>query len=71
MRKKKDEKQSWNVYAEEIRLLREAMLNKKLVVFVGAGISIDSGMPSWSEAITDIAKKLGISEDDLDYMKIP
>ena len=28
-------------------------------------------MPSWSEAITDIAKKLGISEDDLDYMKIP
>lgn len=71
MRKKKDEKQTWDVYAEEIRLLREAMLNKKLVVFVGAGTSIDSGMPSWSEAIIDIAKKLGISEDNLDYMKIP
>lgn len=32
-------------YAEERRLLRRAMLNKKLVVFVGSGASLDSGMP--------------------------
>lgn len=71
MRKKKIDKQTWDVYAEEIHLLREAMFNKKLVVFIGAGTSLDAGMPSWYEAIKDIAKKLKISENNLDYMKIP
>lgn len=59
-------------YKEEIRILRKAMLNQKLVVFVGAGTSLDSGMPSWFDAIRMIADRLGIRDDgNLDYMKIP
>ena len=60
-----------DVYAEEIRLLREAMLNKKLVVFVGSGTSLDAGMPSWSGAVKNIANKLGIPEKEIDNLKIP
>ena len=58
-------------YAEEMRILRNARMNNKLVVFVGAGTSFDSGMPSWSEAIKIIADRLGIMEEQLDYIKIP
>lgn len=71
MRKKKSAMRPDDAYAEEIRLLREAMLNKKLVVFVGAGTSLGAGMPSWSGAVKNIANKLGISEDEIDNLKIP
>ena len=61
-----------NKYIEERRILRKAMLEKKLVVFVGSGTSIDAGMPSWHDAVKNIANKLGITDDDnIDYMKIP
>lgn len=58
-------------YREEKRILRDAMLEKRLVVFVGAGASIDSGLPSWGKAIEIIADKLGLKSTALDYMKIP
>lgn len=58
-------------YREEKRILRDAMLEKRLVVFVGAGASIDSGLPSWGKAIEIIADKLGLKSTVLDYMKIP
>ena len=58
-------------YAEERRILKKAMVDKKLVVFVGSGTSIDSGMPSWGDAVRNIANKLNISEGNIDYMKIP
>ena len=69
--KKKNTAQAREVYPEEIRLLREAMLNNKLVIFVGAGASLDAGMPSWPDAVRMIASRLGISEENLDYMKVP
>ena len=50
-------------YAEEIRLLRKAILNRKLIVFVGSGSSLGSGMPSWNEAIKQIAEKLNLPKD--------
>lgn len=71
MMKKKNTAQAREVYPEEIRLLREAMLNNKLVIFVGAGASLDAGMPSWADAVRKIANRLGISEENLDYMKVP
>lgn len=58
-------------YSEERRILRKAMLDKKLVVFVGSGTSLDAGMPSWENAIKKIASRLNISEENMDYMKIP
>lgn len=65
-----ERKQKSKPYAEEIRILRNAMLNHKLVVFVGAGTSLDAGMPSWGAAVKKIAERLGVKEQ-LDYMKIP
>jgi hypothetical protein len=45
---------------EDIKKVREAMDNNKLVVFVGAGVSANSNLPSWSELIKEICKSLGI-----------
>ncbi len=70
MMKRKDKDRTY--YAEERRILKKAMLEKRLVVFVGSGASVDAEMPSWHEAVLKIAEKLGISKiDDIDYVKIP
>ena len=61
-------------YNEEKRILRQAISQKKLVVFVGAGLSMDSGMPSWGKAINNIAQKLSLPIENIkseDYLKIP
>lgn len=57
-----------------IKKIKEASENNKLVAFVGAGVSANSGMPTWNELIKEFAKDLG--EFDVDkspdlYMKIP
>jgi NAD-dependent SIR2 family protein deacetylase len=59
---------------ESKRIIKQAMNNNKLIVFVGAGVSANSGYPLWDKVIENIAEKLGkdcknISSDD--YLKIP
>ena len=39
-------------YEEARRLIRKAMAEHKLVLFVGSGTSLDAGMPSWSSAVS-------------------
>ena len=46
------------VYDEERRLIQEAARQNRLVLFVGAGASIPSGMPSWRNAVGEIKKRL-------------
>lgn len=58
-------------YEEERRLIRKAMAEHKLVLFVGSGTSLDAGMPSWSSAVYQIAQKLQIHVNDADMLKIP
>lgn len=58
-------------YVETKRLIRQAIFEKQLVLFIGSGTSIDSGMPCWSEAVCKIADKMGIQNENLDYLKIP
>lgn len=57
-----------------IKKIREASENNKLVVFVGAGVSANSGMPTWKDLIKEMAKDLGEfnveNSQDL-YLKIP
>ncbi len=60
-----------NQYKESKRIIRQAMDEHQLVLFVGAGASIASGMPSWKDAIKIIANRLSIKDDQLDYLKIP
>ena len=61
-------------YNEEKRILRQAISQKKLIVFVGSGLSMDSGMPDWRKAVENIAQKLSLPINDIkaeDYLKIP
>ena len=58
-------------YAETKRLLRQAMAEKQLVLFVGAGASVDAGMPLWGNAIEQIAEKLNLDEKEYDNIIIP
>lgn len=51
-------------YEESKRIIQEAQENNQLVLFVGAGASIDSGMPSWNKAVDKIKKRLGYEEKD-------
>lgn len=60
------------MYHETKRLLKKAQLENKLVIFAGAGVSVNSGMPIWSEAILQIKSKLEPSfESEADALKIP
>lgn len=52
-------------YDESKRVIQEAQKNNQLVLFVGAGASISSGMPSWTQALIQIGKRLG--EKHIDY----
>lgn len=56
---------------ESVRILHEAYISKKLVLFVGAGADIPSGLPSWSKAIQDFCKYLHISSEGVDNIRIP
>lgn len=60
-----------NVYLEERRIIQEAKSRNKLVLFVGAGISIPAGLPSWSEVIEEIQSKLGEGFQESDFLKVP
>lgn len=57
-----------------IKKIKEASKNNKLVVFVGAGVSANSGVPTWGELVKEMAKDLGEfnleKSQDL-YLKIP
>ena len=47
---------------QDIRFLAEELEKGKLVVFVGAGVSKNSGLPKWEELIKDYADYRGIKE---------
>lgn len=47
---------------QDIRFLAEELEKGKLVVFVGAGVSKNSGLPEWKELIKDYADYRGIKE---------
>ena len=60
------------MYQETKRLIKKAVLENKLVVFVGAGVSLNSGIPLWGNAIEQIKVKLEPQfEGEKDYLKIP
>lgn len=61
------------LYNETRRIIREAKDRNRLVLFVGAGASADSGMPLWSDAVKRIAERISMTEIDAtnDALKIP
>ena len=49
-----------NFTLTSIKNIQKAIENNKLVIFVGAGVSRNSGIPTWPELIKELAKDLGI-----------
>ena len=66
-------KENYNsdVYLEERHLIQVAANRNRLVVFVGAGTSIPSGMPSWGKAVEKIKEHLDDKNCDNDFLKVP
>jgi len=52
-----------------IKHIVEALNQDKLIIFVGAGVSKNSGLPDWSELIKCFKDELNIVEET-DYLKI-
>lgn len=51
-------------WLESIKAIRNAQERNQLVVFVGAGVSKNSGLPSWGELVKSIAEKIGYYHQD-------
>lgn len=57
---------------KDIIKIQKAIREKSLVIFVGAGVSANSGVPTWGTLIDKIAKELKIEKDiqQNEYLKI-
>lgn len=56
---------------ENIKRIIKAKEQKKLTIFVGAGVSMNSGVPSWGELIKILKNGIELDDDENDYLKIP
>lgn len=60
---------------EYIKNIQEAINNNNIVLFVGAGVSKNSGVPTWTELINSFAEDLEIPQKQSysadEYLKIP
>jgi hypothetical protein len=54
----------------DIKTLRDAIDSKKLVVFAGAGISYDAGVPGWGTLIDEMRSDIEIPKEEKDYLRI-
>lgn len=48
----------------QLRILSEAQKSKKLVIFAGAGISMESGLPSWGELCNHLLNDMDTPSQD-------
>ena len=51
-----------------IKHINDAIDNNSLLIFVGAGVSANSKLPSWGELISEFRSEMDIQETD--YLKI-
>lgn len=61
-------------FYEMIDELKKALKDEKLVIFVGAGISKNSGIPTWGQIVRVFAEKIGYPDHRLttdEYIRIP
>ncbi len=54
----------------DISILKKYNENNKLTIFVGAGVSQSSNLPSWKDLIDMIKSELSIDNSETDYLKI-
>jgi transcriptional regulator CtsR len=54
----------------DIKNIRNAIDTNKLVVFAGAGISVDAGIPNWETLIDELKSEIAIPPNEEDYLRI-
>lgn len=54
----------------DIKNIRNAIDTNKLVVFAGAGISVDAGIPRWGALIDEMKSEIAIPPNEVDYLRI-
>lgn len=59
-----------NKFLADIQIIKNAINANKLVVFAGAGISVDAKVPTWTKLIDKIKNELDLPEDERDFLKI-
>lgn len=59
-----------NSFFADIRIIRNAIDTHRLVVFAGAGISIDAGVPGWSTLIDEMRADINVPPNENDYLRI-
>lgn len=57
-------------FLTDIKAIIDAKDSNRLVVFAGAGVSIDAGVPSWGKLIDSMKDELGGLEKENDYLKV-
>lgn len=57
-------------FLADIQIIKNAINTNKLVIFAGAGVSIDANVPSWSNLINEIKNELDLPDNENDYLKI-
>ncbi|MFL0162951.1 SIR2 family protein [Aquirufa salirivi] len=59
-------------FKADIKRILEASENDQLVIFIGAGVSINSGIPSWKDLIAKLVNELpeSIKNSGEDFLKI-
>lgn len=63
---------SMNSYINHISKIQKAIRENTLVVFIGAGVSANSGVPTWGNLINKMASELNIEREiqQSEYLKI-
>lgn len=51
-----------SITLKNITEIQEARNNNKLIIFVGAGVSQNSGLPSWTDLVKSLAQDIGIEK---------
>ena len=64
-----------NEFYKRIEDLKQALARQKLVIFVGAGVSRNSGLPTWGQMVQTFAERIGYPSIERlameEYIRIP
>nr|WKN37817.1 SIR2 family protein [Tunicatimonas sp. TK19036] len=58
-------------FLADIATIKKAIEDKKLVIFAGAGISVDAGVPLWGKLIDSLKEDINLPDKEEDYLRIP
>ncbi|MDI9882465.1 SIR2 family protein [Flectobacillus longus] len=65
-----EDKRNMKKFLTDIKNIRNAIDSNRLVVFAGAGVSIDAGIPLWGTLINEMKSEIDIPANESDYLRI-